>query len=175
MKLIELLEQIRSEIDYPKDQDWSEQNLYETYALVAELLDASNAYEYKNYGKGIWTYKDASGIDYYIRLAFVPSPQNQGYLELKTYWLDEKGRPMYTDIAQNSSTMDLNKRSDTTAKVFRDEIIPFFQKQTITSELRILPIDKIRHRLSSIMVTRYLPKTYEVLKTDKYISIFKDN
>lgn len=174
MKLINILKQIREESSYPKDDDFAQQSLYETYSIISELLDAEDAYEYRTVGKGIWSYNDMRGEDYYIRLAYVPnlSSNEDGYLELKTYWMKD-GKPQYSDIKPDSSTIDLHKRSNTVAKIFRDEVIPFFKSQQLTKVVKIFPIDKARYRLSKIMVNKYCPSDLEIKYLDNRIDIIK--
>ena len=175
MKLLELLKQIRSESNYPKEGDWSLQDVYETYALLSEFLDSTNAYEYNQSGKTTWSYKDALNNEFYIKLAYIPGLQQNdvGYLELKTFWTDESDIPQYTDFNGNTTNKDLQKRSDTVAKVYHDEVIPFFQSQNLTKELRIIPVNDVRYRLSQMMVKKYTPEDYRIQYFKNYISISK--
>lgn len=174
MKLTDILKQIREESSYPKHGDFTQQSLYETYSILSELLDADDAYQYQSVGKGIWSYADQSGEEYYVRLAYVPnlSSDEDGYLELKTYWMKD-GKPQYSDIKPDSSTIDLHKRSNTVAKIFRDEVIPFFRSQQLTKAIKIFPIDKVRYRLSKIMVKKYCPSDFEIKYLDNRIEITK--
>lgn len=173
--LTKFLSQIRIESSYPNKSDWAEQNLYETYAVISELIDADNAYQYESSGRGIWKYKDIVDNEYYVRLAYVPDlkSEDKGYIELKTYWIDDSGKPKYTDFNGKSTNKDLQKRSDTLAKIYRDEVIPFFESQNKTKEMRIVPVDKTRYRLSKMLVSKYTPKHYSLFYFDSYISIKK--
>jgi hypothetical protein len=175
MKLIDLLNTIRQDRHYPIDESWEQQDLYETYAIISELLNPDNSYQYEKIGKTTWSYQDIVGNKYYVKLAYIPKLSNnqEDYLELKTFWLDDSDRPQYSDFNGQNTNKDLQRRSDTTAKIYRDEILPFFTSQNITSQLRIVPVDKIRYRLSKMMVSKYTPKELSIQYLDQYIKVTK--
>lgn len=174
-KLTSLLNQIKLESQYPKAESWEKQDLYETYAILSEFLDAENAFDYLKVGKTTWEYEDSLKNSFYVKLTFVPKFSNseEPYLELKSYWINDRGKPMYSDFNGKSSSIDLQKKSDTTAKIFRDEVLPFFDHQNIAKQLRIIPVDPIRYRLSKIMVKKYLSSNYDVDFEAKYILVRK--
>jgi hypothetical protein len=174
-KLTHLLSQIRLESQYPNSDSWEKQDLYETYAIISEFLDAENAFDYRKVGKATWEYEDSLKNAFYVKLTFVPglSSENESYLELKSYWTNDQGKPMYSDFNGKSSSVDLQRSSDTTAKIFRNEVIPFFDSQSISKELRIVPVDPVRYRLSKMMVKKYAPFNYDVSFEPKYVSIRK--
>lgn len=175
MKLIEILHKIRGDKNYPQHESWEKQNLYETYAIVSELLDANNAYEYEKIGKATWKYKDVMKQDFYVRLNYIPDIGEKGhsYLEFKTYWTDEDGKPMHSDFNGKSTSQDLNRRSDTVSKIYRDEVIPFFKNQDLTTELRVIPVDSVRYRLFKMMVKKYTPTYMKIEYADSYMKIMK--
>ena len=175
MTLKDLLETIINDPEYPKDKSWEIQDLFETYAIVSELLDANDAYDYKKTSKTTWSYNDILGNTFYVKLTYIPklNKAQEDYIELKTFWLDEAGKPQYSDTTTNSTNKDLQTRSDTLAKIYRDEIIPFFIEQNITNRLRIVPVDKIRYRLSKMLVGKYTPDTMDIQYLDTYIQIIK--
>ena len=175
MKLIDILKKIHADKDYPINKPWHEQNLYESYAIIAELLDPDKAYDYEKVGKNTWCYKDTLKNTFYVKLAYIPklTDDQEDYLELKTFWLDDSGRPQYSDFNSKSTSQDLHKRSDTVAKIYRDEVIPFFIDQTITNQLRIVPVDRVRYRLSKIMAGKYTPTNMTIDYLNSYIKIAK--
>jgi hypothetical protein len=175
MKLIDILKRIQQNQDYPINLDWHDQNLYESYAIVSELLDPSNAYQYQKVGKTTWSYEDVLGNTFYAKLAYIPklADNQEDYIELKTFWIDDSGKPQYSDFNTKSTSQDLHKRSDTIAKIYRDEIIPFFINQSITNQLRIVPVDKVRYRLSKMMASKYTPSNMTIDYLNSYIKIVK--
>ena len=175
MKLSQLLKQITEEAGYPKDKSWEKQNLYETYAIISELLDANNAYEYEKVGRATWKYEDITKQDFYVRINYIPDigDKNSRYLEFKTYWTNEDGKPMHSDFNGKSTSQDLNRRSDTVSKIYRDEVIPFFKNQDLTTELRVMPVDSVRYRLFKMMVKKYTPISMRIEYLDNYMKIIK--
>lgn len=175
MKLIDILKKIQADQDYPTNKPWHEQNLYESYAIIAELLNPDKAYDYQKVGKSTWSYEDALENTFYVKLAYIPklTDDQEDYLELKTFWLDESGRPQYSDFPTKSTSQDLDRRSDTVAKIYKDEVIPFFLDQNITNQLRIIPVDKVRYRLSKMMAVKYTPANMTIDYLNSYIKIVK--
>ncbi len=174
MKLQDIIKQVYEEQSYANSKSWTQQNLYETYAFISEMLNPDDAYNYAAFGKGIWSYKDSKDNEYYVRLAYVPDLRDEynSYLELKTYWL-QNGKAQYSDFRPNVSTIDLHKRSNTVAKIYRDEIVPFFKSQNLSNIIKIFPIDSARYRLSKMMVKKYTPEDLNVSFFDDRIQIEK--
>ena len=156
---------VKSEIEeFFKEHTYSlsDELMLENSILIGELLDPDTGYDYQGQ-KGTYTYKDISGDTFFVRAHYVPPPTN--YLEFKTGWLDEKGRPQYEPStpphSKNSSAIYATKRSDTVAKIYRDEILPFFEKQDLTDLLVIKPISASRLKFAERLVRKFTP-------TDKF-------
>lgn len=162
MKIDELLTIAKEEIEqFFKEHPYSaeEEMLLETEILIGELLDPNMAYPYKG-EKGLYTYEDVGGDTFFVRAHYVPPPSN--YLELKTGWFNKDGKPQYEPPApphsKNSSAVYVTKRSDTVAKIYRDEILPFFEKQDLTDLLGIKPISSSRMKFAERLVRKFTPE-----------------
>lgn len=145
---------------------FGEENLYTTYILISELLDPNNSYDYKETIKHVYKYTDMFGVVYGVRFTYNLTKIGDGvdtdYFELKTWWEDENGGLHYGDDSGKSSNMDMDKRANTLAKIFRDEILPFFKTQKLSSTFIVRPIDKFRYRLSIILINKFIPTGWEV-------------
>jgi len=136
-----------------------EQNLFESYWLLGELLNPNNAYEYSKVGNGFWVFEDSRGYDYFVRVLFQPT--NEGYLEVKMGWVDLPKQEKY--LQQPNREID-EGRSDTIAKIYRDEIIPFFQNQNLNNTMVISPLDIKRYQFSIRLVRKYTPNSIEIIE-----------
>lgn len=145
---------------YFKDNDYSlkDELIMENEILIGELLDPENSYQYEG-EKGFYTYKDSNGITFFVRLTYLPEPHN--YFEFKTGWVDKNNKPQYEPISPpnsaKSSVLYIFKRSDTVAKIWRDEILPFFEKQNISNTLVIKPISSSRMKFAERLVKKFTP------------------
>ncbi len=142
--------------------------ILENEIMLGELLDPSDYYEYEG-SKGFYFYVDSQGHKFFVRLVYQPT--TNPHFEFKTGWIDEKGKPKYEpSIPPNSaksSSMYLHKRSNTVAKIFKDEILPFFDNQNISNIMVFKPISPSRARFAKIMIKKLTPK-------DKYKIDFKN-
>lgn len=133
--------------------------ILENQIILGELLDPSNVYPYSG-SRGLCTYIDSTDVTYFVRLIYQPT--SEPYFELKTGWIDSNGKPKYEPsfppISSRSSAIDLDKRSNTLAKIYRDEILPFFKSQSLSNKMIIKPISDSRARFSRIMINRLTPK-----------------
>lgn len=129
-----------------------DQNLFESYWMLGELLNPDNAYEYEELGKGYWVFEDIRGYEYFIRVVY--QPVKDGYLEVKMGWVDLPKQEKY--LQQPAREID-EGRSDTIAKIYRDEVIPFFQNQNLTDILIISPLDIKRYQFSIRLALKYTP------------------
>jgi hypothetical protein len=102
------------------------------------------------------------GNYYDVRLLF--QPFKGGYYELKTWWSDESGKKYYDQVPQSSTGKDWDKRSNTVAKIFRDEIIPIFKKQDLSLILKFVPLDKQRYYFSLRMIKKFIPKEWKIIE-----------
>ena len=166
MTIIELQELIKEEIRIIlKSESLSEAEewMTEDAILLGELLNPDKSYNYTG-SKGWFTYLDSMNNTFFVRLAYQPLSTGP-YFELKTGWYDEEGVPHYDPaVPPNSTAMDWDKRSDTVAKIYRDEILPFFKRTTLSDILMILPISVSRYQFSIRLVDKFTPKEFKVEK-----------
>jgi len=143
--------------------------------MLGELLNPDNSYSYEKVSKGFFTYNDLNGVKFFVRAAYVPEPQN--YFEFKTGWTNPEGKiqyePSIPPISPNSSAIDWDKRSDTVAKIYRDEILPFFKQQTLTDTMVIKPISSSRMKFAERLVKKFTPEDFTTEFKDKEITIKK--
>ena len=145
---------IMEDEDYKKLSSIENRNLFETYAMLGELLNPNNSFTYENVAKGWYEYLDSRGNKYFVRLTY--NPTVVPFFELKTGWYDENGKLYYESTHPNSSVKDWDKRSDTVAKIFRDDIIPFFLEQDLSNTLKIFPLDIKRYQFSIRLVNKFV-------------------
>lgn len=134
-----------------------EKNLFESYWLLGELLNPENSYDYKQEMKGYWVFKDNTGYEFFIRLVF--QPVNEGYWEIKMGWEDLPKQSKY--LKQPAREID-ERRSDTIAKIYKDEIIPFFLDQDFNNVLKILPLDIKRYQFSIRLIKKFTPNNLKI-------------
>ena len=141
--------------------------------MLGELLNPDNSYPYEKVSKGFFTYEDLNGVKFFVRAAYTPEPQN--YFEFKTGWFNENGKATYEPstppVSPNSSAVDWDTRSDTVAKIYRDEILPFFKQQTLTDVMVIKPISSSRMKFAERLVKKFTPEDFTMEFKDKEIII----
>jgi hypothetical protein len=162
MKKLELQKLIQKEVkECFKQNPYSleDELILENEIIISELLDPEDSYEYEG-RKGLYYYKDINNVIFFVRLTY--QPLSDPYFELKTGWLDKQGKPQYEPstppISPDSSAIDLDKRSNTVAKIYRDEIVPFFKKQDLADRMVIKPISHSRSRFSRMLINKFTPK-----------------
>jgi hypothetical protein len=155
IKLIDILNDVITEL--------SSNNIQKVGGVLTELLNPDNAYEYHKKGNGWYQYTDDNEVTYDVRVT-LQTIQPEDYLEFKTWWTDESGGTMYDNPPTKSTTTNSDRRSDTVAKIYRDEIVPFLATQPLSKILKIIPIDSRRYRLSIILVRKYTPSDWEIIE-----------
>ena len=156
IKLTDIIKSIYKSQDYTQLTTLSDQNLFETYTMLGELLNPDHAYPYKQVTKGLWEYNDIIGNTYFVRITYQPT--NQPYFEFKTGYYDKNNKPQYDpSVPKNSTSKDWDKRSDTVAKIYRDEVIPYFLNQTTNDTLIIKPLEIKRYQFSVRLVDKFTP------------------
>ena len=151
IKFSDFFTNVVNDVDY-QSLNSTDKNLFETYYLLGELLDPNNFYQYKEEKiRNLWTYNDIMENKFFIRLTY--TPVQVPYFELKTGWLD-KGKPRY-DLPDNITAKDWDKRSNTVAKIYRDEVLPRFIKQNNVDILKIIPNDIKRYQFSIRLVNKF--------------------
>jgi hypothetical protein len=143
--------------------------------MLGELLNPDNSLPYEKVSKGFYTYEDPNGVKFFVRAAYTPEPQN--YFEFKTGWFDQNGKATYEPSVpygnQETSALDINSRSDTVAKIYRDEILSFFKQQTLTDTMVIKPISLSRMKFAERLVKKFTPEDFTTEFKDKEITIKK--
>jgi hypothetical protein len=143
--------------------------------MLGELLNPNHAYPYIEEGNGMWSYKDMNDVKFLVRLTYQPT--SNPYLEFKTGWTNPEGKiqyePSIPPVSPNSSAIDWDKRSDTVAKIYRDEILPFFKQQTLTDVMVIKPISSSRMKFAERLVKKFTPEDFTTEFKDKEIIINK--
>jgi len=173
MKVEDLQELIKSELkEFFKTNEYSlkDELILENEIILSELLDPEDSYEYEG-SKGLYYYKDANDVTFFVRLTF--QPLSEPYFELKTGWLNKQGKPQYEPstppLSPDSSVIDLDKRSNTLAKIYRDEILPFFKQQPLSDKMVIKPISASRSRFSRMLISKFTPKAEFNIDLEKLI------
>jgi len=167
MKLSTIFENIHKSDDYKSLPDFfPEQSIFETYALLGELLNPNNAYEYSETNKSFWEFTDDLGFDFFVRFMFTPTGIDGGYYEIKMGWSDLDGQERY--LQQKTRFWD-DRRSDTIAKIYRDEIVPAFKKYNdiLSNELIIKPLDIKRYQFSIRLIKKLSPSNFEIDESNK--------
>ena len=160
IKLSQILKEISLSSEY-QNLNMSDRNLYETYIMLGELLNPDNSYPYEEKIKGLWEYSDIAKNTYFVRLTYQPT--THPYFELKTGYYNEHGKPQYDpSVPDNSTGKDWDKRSDTVAKIYRDEIIPMFLKQNTSNILIIKPLEIKRYQFSVRLVDKFTPNNIQI-------------
>lgn len=162
MKVKELQELIKSELtEFFKHNKYSleDELVLENEIILSELLDPEYSYQYEG-SKGLYYYKDSNNVNFFVRLTY--QPLSNPYFELKTGWLNNKVKPQYEPstppISPDSSAIDLDKRSNTLAKIYRDEILTFFKEQELSNKMVIKPISASRSRFYRMLISKFTPK-----------------
>jgi len=178
MKLEKLHDIVKEEIQkYFENRPYSlkDELLMETDILLGELLNPDNSLSYEKVSKGFYTYEDPNGVKFFVRAAYVPEPQN--YFEFKTGWFDENEKATYEPSVpygdEKTSIKNIHFRSDTVAKIYRDEILPFFKQQNLTDTMVIKPISSSRMKFAERLVKKFTPEGFEVEFKSKEIIIKK--
>ncbi len=158
--LDELIEEYNQKGQYHPIDSLDEANIT-TALLLGELLNPENAYQYF-YDRGCYRFKDDDGI---IFTAIMTSSlgKTENFCEFKTFWYEPNSRiPIYNKLPQNSSGIVGSKRSDTVAKIFRDEIIPKFKQQDFAQLLVFNPVSHQRYLFSMRLIKKFIPKDWEI-------------
>lgn len=159
IKLRQLLDEVKRKGQYDA-KDAADENLFETYLMLGELLNPNNAYEY-NVFQGMYYFRDSSDNPFCARLVYQPTAEP--FWEFKTWWVDNK-QAVYDRLPDNTTAQDWDKRSDTIAKIFRDEIIPKFLAQNNSNIMKIKPLDSKRYQFSLRMVKKFTPKELKIIE-----------
>jgi hypothetical protein len=155
----------------------TEETLFEEEdRLMAEVVNPDGErFEYEESNiKSLYTYKDSRGNLYFVRVFFNPLSTNP-HFEFKTGWFKDNdiSKPIYDPhLPPNTTGMDNLKRRNTVAKIYRDEILPFFIKnKDLSNKLYIKPISHSRHIFSKRLVKNHTPKNFNIEEDGEIIII----
>jgi hypothetical protein len=178
MKFEDLHDIVKEELkEFFKTNPYSlkEEMIITNEVMLGELLNPDNSYSYINGGKGVWKYKDMNDVEFIVRLTYQPT--SNPYLEFKTGWTNSEDKiqyePSIPPISPNSSAIDWDKRSDTVAKIYRDEILSFFKQQNLTDTMVIKPISSSRMKFAERLVKKFTSKDFTIEFKEKEIIIKK--
>ena len=158
-----------------KDNPYSlkDEIIIENEVILGELLNPDNTLPYKG-DKGWFYYTDPNGVEFFVRAFYNPVRE---YIELKTGWINDQGKPQYEPSVpygnEQTSTKDIHSRSDTVAKIYRDEILPFFDNQDLSDILVIDPISSSRGKFAERMVKKFTPSAKYDIEYSRMIIINK--
>lgn len=178
MKISELARIIKEEITtlipLSDTQLWE----IEENVILGELLDANGeTFKYTKTGKGIFTYVDSLDNLFFARINY--SAVAKPFFEFKTGWFldNDISKPRYEpSLPQNVTSKDLNIRTNTVAKIYHDEVIPYFKTQTLSDILTVRPISQARYQFAIRLVKKYTPKEWQIIEdAPKLITIIKSN
>jgi hypothetical protein len=132
--------------------------------LMGELLNPDESFNYEG-DKGLHFYKDSLDNEYFVRLTYQPT--DDPYFEFKTGWFEDnnKSKPRYDPpLPPNTTALDNNKRGNTVAKIYRDELIPRFIQSNLSNQLIIKPKSNSRYQFSIRLVKKFTPSSMEVIE-----------
>lgn len=145
--------------------------LEEEDSLMAEVVNPDGEYFSYQEGnlKGFFVYKDSQDNLYFARILYQPT--STPYFEFKVGWFEDNdmSKPKYDpQLPPSAIGMDNLKRRNTIAKIYRDEIIPYFkEKSSLSNTLIINPISDLRYIFSKRLVQNYTPANFDVQYDDK--------
>lgn len=164
MKLKDIFNEIVKDRDYQTLNDKLDKNIFESYYILGELLNPNNSYEYKEHETldGCWYFIDDHSGEFFVRLIY--QPILKPYFEIKMGWLDVEDN---SDIYKRSSKREIDdKRSDTIAKIYRDEILNRFlvlSQKLNCKELKIKPLDIKRYQFSIRLISKFTDKNLFII------------
>jgi nicotinic acid mononucleotide adenylyltransferase len=152
--------------------------LEEEDKLMAEVVNPDGEhFQYQESNtKGLFTYKDSQDNLYFARIFYQPT--SNPHFEFKVGWFKDNdlSKPQYDPpLPPSAIGIDNLKRRNTVAKIYRDEIIPYFKKNlSLSNTLTINPISDLRYTFSKRLVQNHTPKDFDIQydnKNQKFINI----
>ena len=174
-KLTEIIDEEIKNFFESNDYSLEDELILTNEIWLGELLNPNDSYKY--YGrKGFFKYKDLNGVEFFAILVYQPT--KNPYFELKTGWIDDNGNPKYEPsippVSPKASSMDWDKRSNTVAKIYRDELLPFFKSQKLSDKIIIKPISNSRMKFAERLVKKFTDKKqFKIEYKTKEIRIIK--
>jgi nicotinic acid mononucleotide adenylyltransferase len=152
--------------------------LEEEDKLMAEVVNPDGEhFQYQESNtKGLFTYRDSQDNLYFARIFYQPT--SNPHFEFKVGWFKDNdlSKPQYDpQLPPSAIGADNLKRRNTIAKIYRDEIIPYFKKNlSLSNTLTINPISDLRYTFSKRLVQNHTPKDFDIQydnKNQKFINI----
>lgn len=164
MNLIDILKELinehKNKNQYNPTDDLDESNMTNAL-LLGELLNPDNAYDYQHYA-GLYGFKDDDDI-WFGAIMISSLSKDLPFCEFKTFWTEPKSKKrIYNYLPPNSSGIVGSRRSDTVAKIFRDEIIPKFKNQNFAKILVFNPVNHQRYLFSIRMIKKFIPVDWSI-------------
>lgn len=161
----EIFERLHSDETYLGLVDDADKFIYETLYLISEMLNPNNAYIYNKLSKNHFSFFDRFNVQYIIAFSYIPT--DSPYFEFKVGYFDPIIQKIKYDKEEVKGFDD--KRSDTIAKIFRDEIIPLFESQKLTTVMKIIPknSDIKRYMYSLRLIKKFMPTKYNIDEHNK--------
>ena len=149
--------------------------IMENEIRLGELLNPDDSYDYWG-SKNTFKYEDYNKVIFFVTLTYQPT--NEPFFELKTGWMNKEGKAQYEPsippVSPNSSAIDWDKRSNTVAKIYRDELLPFFDGQKLSDRFVINPISTSRMKFSERLINKFTPKDkYNIFIDSTQINVIK--
>lgn len=132
--------------------------------IMGELLNPDESFNYEG-DKGLYFYKDSLDNEYFVRLVYQVT--SDPYFEFKIGWFEDNNisKPRYNPpLPPNVTALDNNKRGNTVAKIYRDELIPRFEQNDLSNQLIIKPISDSRYQFSIRLVKKFTPLSMEIIE-----------
>lgn len=149
LSLLKILRELHETEEYKNLTTWEDQNQLESYVLLGEILNTDNVFPYE-YNKGYAEFVDDEGYIFFVRLTY--NVTSSPYFELKMGWRNLEGQQKYL----RREVRDIyERRTNTVAKIYRDELIPFFLSNTLSDTMKIFPLDNKRYQFSIRMLKKY--------------------
>jgi hypothetical protein len=151
--------------------------LEEEDKLMAEVVNPDGDYfSYQELNpKGLFVYKDSKDNLYFARIFYQST--STPYFEFKAGWFEDNdmSKPKYDpQLPPNVMGIDNLKRRNTIAKIYRDEIIPYFkEKSSLSNTLIINPISDLRYTFSKRLVQNHTPKDFSIQYDDENKKLIK--
>lgn len=163
--LEEIFERLNSDETYLDLVDDADKFVYETLYLISEMLNPDNAYIYNKLSKNHFSFFDRFNVQYVVVLTYMPT--DEPYFEFKIGYIDPINKKIKYDKEEVKGFDD--KRSDTIAKIFRDEILLLFKNQKLSDIMKIIPKngDIKRYMYSLRLIKKFIPTSYEIDESQK--------
>lgn len=169
MNIIKLLEKIRDSEEY-LNMNEIDQMIFETYSLIAEMVDLNHVYEYTG-SKSWYHFIARHDVEHHIKMNY--SPLDIPEVDIKFFWMDN-GKASYSIPRHNDE-----KVYNTHMKILVDELLPYFEKVVSKyhniDEVKFYATDHIRYRLYRMTFNKIIDKTkYDIQEVpDKNTLILK--